>query len=639
MNGIEVKVSKTSYENLNINTLSCIPVLSALKAFWQGSDEEFEEYMLSINIDINQKHYESLMHLHNEANKNIDKIQEAFNNKNVGKFDFRLASVIKPRFFRHLSEDEYSCIEFSLREYTSDIEKNKIKDFFFKIKTRSLIDFRSIENDTLKIFYNKRALGLEDGRIVLANARDKISLAENFKVAKDNNFISSHICTQFANFMLESDMKEDFFFYRYMLSNGAINEKKMSMREIIQIDKMTSEQKDEAKRKDEIRNMANEEVKQELSLNRASLNPEENETQILKPSSSTVKFDSAILKNDTDLSTLVKSLFDEYKEKEIEKAKIRLDKAQKDGEEAYISLKANLNNGMTLLDSINYIKQKYRNDDTVNFASLLLTKDILEIVRKDNKILDLKANIQENELEISKITELVAKRENTIKELQSTLTKKNNEINIMNERHEESMQILIKESENNIKAIQDEIDTRLKNLNDEFRKDINERDVIIDEQEKFIAKLKFENDRFKEEIDKNKEIQSKNENLMNENIDLKKQLQDKDFDFKQISTDKTMLENKNKDLEQQIANLSEIKNEKERLFLELEQMKIKEKFLNEKIEEYKNRESKNEEFMQKFFSNNSNNMENNSSKEKVRNDEKRVAEILGEYDTTKKRRE
>ena len=111
--------------------------------------------------------------------------------------------------------------------------------------------------------------------------------------------------------MLESDMKEDFFFYRYMLSNGAINEKKMSMREIIQIDKMTSEQKDEAKRKDEIRNMANEEVKQELSLNRASLKPEENETQILKPSSSTVKFDSAILKNDTDLNTLVKSLFDE----------------------------------------------------------------------------------------------------------------------------------------------------------------------------------------------------------------------------------------------------------------------------------------------------------------------------------------
>lgn len=149
---------------------------------------------------------------------------------------------------------------------------------------------------------------------------------------------------------------------------------------------------------------------------------------------------------------------------------------------------------MTLLDSINYIKQKYRNDDTVNFASLLLTKDILEVVRKDNKILDLKANIQENELEISKITELVAKRENTIKELQSTLTKKNNEINIMNEKHEESMQILIKESENNIKAIQDEIDTRLKNLNDEFRKDINERDVIIDEQEKFIAKLKFENE-------------------------------------------------------------------------------------------------------------------------------------------------
>lgn len=57
------------------------------------------------------------------------------------------------------------------------------------------------------------------------------------------------------------------------------------MREILQIDKMSTEQKDEAKRKDEIRNMASEEVKQELSLNRASLNPEENETQILKPSS------------------------------------------------------------------------------------------------------------------------------------------------------------------------------------------------------------------------------------------------------------------------------------------------------------------------------------------------------------------
>ena len=88
---------------------------------------------------------------------------------------------------------------------------------------------------------------------------------------------------------------------------------------------------------------------------------------------------------------------------------------------------------------------------------MLLTKDLMEIALKERKIETLNGTITAYSVENDKLVDVIAKRENTIKELQSTLTKKNNEINLVLEATEEKMNQLSLETEKKIHEIEKKI--------------------------------------------------------------------------------------------------------------------------------------------------------------------------------------
>lgn len=64
---------------------------------------------------------------------------------------------------------------------------------------------------------------------------------------------------------------------------------------------------------------------------------------------------------------------------------MRLEKANKEKDRAYEDLKKYLNNGLSILEAIQNIKQKY-SEDTVHLASLLFSQDILNVKSKDEII-------------------------------------------------------------------------------------------------------------------------------------------------------------------------------------------------------------------------------------------------------------
>ena len=67
---------------------------------------------------------------------------------------------------------------------------------------------------------------------------------------------------------------------------------------------------------------------------------------------------------------------------------------------------------------MNFVNQKYNNKDATNIASLLLTKDLLNISLKDKEIASLKEDNNNLNNEKEKLVSAVADRERVIRELQ-----------------------------------------------------------------------------------------------------------------------------------------------------------------------------------------------------------------------------
>ncbi len=87
--------------------------------------------------------------------------------------------------------------------------------------------------------------------------------------------------------------------------------------------------------------------------------------------------------SEEEIQQIISDSFELYIQKEVEKTNIRLEKAKKDSFNAYEDLKANLKDGLSILEAIKNIQQKYRNEDTINFATLLFSKDILNVKAKE----------------------------------------------------------------------------------------------------------------------------------------------------------------------------------------------------------------------------------------------------------------
>lgn len=196
-----------------------------------------------------------------------------------------------------------------------------------------------------------------------------------------------------------------------------------------------------------------------------------------------------------------------YEQKEIEKIKIRLAKSREEAMVAYQEMKDRINSGYTIYESINYIKQKFREEHTANMASAFLTKDILEVNLLKNTIDSQNSEIQKLGIEVENKNSEITKREETITSLKSTVQTKVNEINLQKEQHQEELAALTAKAE-----------AKFKELDASYGKKVKSLEAEIEEQDELIVRLKSQSELLEK---KNSELLEKTYSQNSEIAELK----------------------------------------------------------------------------------------------------------------------
>ena len=504
MGVINLSLEKIGYEAINLKSARDIPLFTTVREYYKGTGAEFANFLTNNGMSY-EKNFNSIHDMHEHISNSVKVLKATFESGKTDKFDFKAVSVLNSKMFDNISEDDYALLKFDISSFSTD-DKDKIKNAFFGAKCKSFVYFKEADNDELRLFYNRKGITLDENNAVkIYTSKDKVSITEGYKSVKDANYISSGFILELSKKMHEFGFNDDTFAYSYNRADGLTNTMEYSVSQILQIANTPKKEKDAIEKKEAIRQevanakevievetieeptndvkeIAKAQIRQERSQKRQSLPPESMEEQILKSSTSQVRFSKDILeKDDVDLDAEISRLFDEYDNKELEKKRILLQEARQKGNYAYSDLKENIKNGVSIAEAMRYVTQTYKNEDVLNFASMLLTKDLMEIALKERKIETLNGTITAYSVENDKLVDVIAKRENTIKELQSTLTKKNNEINLVLEATEEKMNQLSLETEKKIHEIEKKYENELGELNE-----------LLDKQEAIIARLKYE---------------------------------------------------------------------------------------------------------------------------------------------------
>lgn len=442
----------------------------AVEEFWQGNKEDLYLYYKKHNIDYNFT-FENLEQLHQGAEKYLLNLSEAVR-KDIGQFDFRLRSALIPRNI-DISKDDYCKIEFD----TSEENNSQILNNFLNAKTRSFIDYRRFEDNKLTLIYNRRGIFDEGNRIAIVKSRDNVTLKDNFQNAKENNFVLSGLLKE-----LVKDVDYDF---RHTYQAGASGEREriITSEEIKKDTSIVKNKQDKAVKTLEIKEKAQEEIKKEEMLNRQSLNPDSNKELILKEATTEIRLETKELSNVRSvedskfvIDNIAQATLDDYAQKEIEKLKIRLAKATDDAKTVYIELKQKINqDGMSVQEALNYAKQKYREEHTVNLASMYLSKDLLQVSSLEKIINDKEKEILNLENTIMDKENSITKREETISSLKSTLQTKENEFRLTVERHQGDLEFLKVQYEKSI----DEITLKAEDRIQEIEKELNSNEELI----------------------------------------------------------------------------------------------------------------------------------------------------------------
>ena len=547
MGVINLSLEKIGYEAINLKSARDIPLFTTVREYYKGTGAEFANFLTNNGMSY-EKNFNSIHDMHEHISNSVKVLKATFESGKTDKFDFKAVSVLNSKMFDNISEDDYALLKFDISSFSTD-DKDKIKNAFFGAKCKSFVYFKEADNDELRLFYNRKGITLDENNAVkIYTSKDKVSITEGYKSVKDANYISSGFILELSKKMHEFGFNDDTFAYSYNRADGLTNTMEYSVSQILQIANTPKEEKDAIEKKEAIRQevanakevievetieeptndvkeIAKAQIRQERSQKRQSLPPESMEEQILKSSTSQVRFSKDILeKDDVDLDAEISRLFDEYDNKELEKKRILLQEARQKGNYAYSDLKENIKNGVSIAEAMRYVTQTYKNEDVLNFASMLLTKDLMEIALKERKIETLNGTITAYSVENDKLVDVIAKRENTIKELQSTLTKKNNEINLVLEATEEKMNQLSLETEKKIHEIEKKYENELGELNE-----------LLDKQEAIIARLKYEKE--------------------NSENSYKKTLQEKSGDIKRLESEVGELKEfkyKSNSLEQQL---------------------------------------------------------------------------------------
>lgn len=589
---LKLSLYGANFEELNVNNLSKRGVFHSLQTFWNGDERSYINYLESIGIDYFYN-LSNIFSFNKILNEDIEKFKYAISSGNTGNFDFKAIPLFTNKNLQPIQDSQYLKLNIDLREIQDRSKIDEIKDIFLMTPSVSLVDFKEVGEENLSLVFHKRGAMKYFDDYLLNIAKDKIQLLENFKVPKDNSFIVTRFLLDISHKLKEAGIDEVF---GYSYEQGSqIKEISKSVDEIIFWGGLNLAEKEKQKsierQNEEISKNAKEiakvEIKEERDEKRNSL-PKDSTIQILQTEKQNPKvFNIASMSEPAkqnekytdvpkiNIDKIIEESFSLYTQKEFEKTKLRLEKAQIDSKSAYLDLKENLNNGLSINEALKSITQKYRNEDTINFASLLFTKDILNLKIKEQEIAELK-----NELNVAKkaedeLLEQIAKREDTISKQKGTIQLKVNEMTQLREEFESELEVL-READNKLKVL-----TQYSN-----------------EQEQTIADMDKENEELNKELQgakqDNTSLRAKNDYLQktikehSEKITLlEKEVKD-GYKF-QIDNEnlKARLESqtqKNAFLEEEIKKVYVSENKIFKLELENQSLKEREKFLQEQID-------------------------------------------------------
>lgn len=599
---ISLTLFKVNFDELNIKNISKRALLDSIKIFYKGDEFEYINFLEKLGIDYYQT-FNNIFEFNNEINKEIKILNDLASKENIDKFDFKVVNLLR-RNLKEINDNEYIKLNFDLRKLNDNSQLDKIKDIFLTTDSVSLVDFKEIEDERFSLIYHKKGAMDYNNEFLLNNSRETIQFLENFKMAKDNNFILTRFLLEIARKFKEAGINESF---SYTYQMGEVKKEVIKdINEIIFWGNLSKEEKEQQKelekQEQEISNkatqLAKEEIKKEKQQTRDSL-AKDSTNEILESEKVIPRLYNLRNQNENDekeknnkninskkseneeikinIEKVIQESFEIYHQKELEKVNLRLERAKKDSLEAYNDLKETLNNGSSIIDGIKFIQQKYRNEDTINFATLLFSKDILGVKAKDDEIKNLKNETDEYKNYIETLNDEISKREETISKLRGTIQVKNNEAVALKLEYEKELEIL-KES-----------DLKLKELEQTF----SEQKLTI------------------EELDK-------------ENAELSQ-------NFKKLNDDKIRLEVKLEDTENL---LKETKNKEDILKNEiksLEQSKMENYKLNFEVENYKNKEQEYLKQIELLQTESKNNIKKDFELMKLNEENKSLKEQLGEY--------
>ncbi|PAF46609.1 hypothetical protein BKH41_08880 [Helicobacter sp. 12S02232-10] len=491
---IKLQHSKADLSEIHITNLYQVPI-KTFEEYWTGSLEDYKTYCKNYRLDYNWN-VDNLDQLHSIISDCFSGFERAIN-KNIGQFQFLLRSAMKPRNLPPLDTNDYMKLEIDL-SMESEEQKQEIIQKFLNLTTRSFVDFRRIEDDKLIIIYNRRGIVPEEDRIAIVKAKPVITLKDNFKVSKDNNFIVSGILKDIA-------IPNTEFVYTY---NTGSDEKdlKANSNEILEIAKFRNqkfqEQKQESFKQIEISEIAKNEIKKENQQNRQSLPLDSTDNELLKEGTTIIKMMDSI---DTTLS--------DYEAKELEKIRLRLTNAREMAFAIYQELCLKIRDGMGILEAFNILKQKYREEHAVNMASVYLGKDLQEVELKEREIRNLSEKIEDFQ-EALRLKDIeISKREDSLYNLRSTITNKENELRLLKE-----------ESEKIIDDLQAQTKIAIHDLQQVHKEEKEEFEESLLQSDELIARQEMEINSLKDQVEQNKNsfkaLESKLDNISSENRDL-----------------------------------------------------------------------------------------------------------------------
>ena len=610
---IPLTLAKVNFDELNINNLSKRALLESLKIFYKKDDISYFDFLESKGINY-FKNFKNIFELNNELNAEIKILNDLASKEELMGFDFKASSLLK-RNLKTLSDNDYYKLNLDLRELNNNDNFTKIKDMFLNLNSISLVDFKEVGEQRLSLVYNKRGASIYNDEFVLANARDNINLLENFKEAKDNNFIVARFILELARKFKEENINESFS-YKFS-SNGT--EVIKDIDEIIYWGSLNKEEKEELKAKAKEQNglnekavqMAKKEIKDEINAQRASL-AKDSTTKSLEEQKTPVRLANIKTLNEElpknpkqeenpqeKIEKIINESFELYYQKELEKTQIRLEKAKKDSFNAYDDLKMNLNNGLSIIEALKIIQQKYRNEDTINFASLLFSKDILNIKEKELELKSLKEELESSYHIQNTLNDEITKREETISKLKGTIQVKVNEMTALKLEFEEEIESL-KEAELKFKELekhtkeQDEIITDLDNENQSLS---DENKALKEEKIKLEANHSFLQNTLKEYKEKEAFYKQELENLKS----LEKKAMSLELENENLKTKEQGFKEELLELKSKIKDSFRQEFELERLNLENTHLKNSLKESNDKEQAYKEKIAKLESQLENFL--------------------------------------